>query len=30
MGWLRREEETKILPDITGSWLIPGYIGAIK
>jgi hypothetical protein len=30
MDWLRREEEAEILPDITGSWLIPDYIGAVK
>jgi hypothetical protein len=30
MDWPRREKETEILPDITGSWLIPGYIGAVK
>jgi hypothetical protein len=30
MGWPRREEEAEIPPDITGSWLIPGYIKAVK
>jgi hypothetical protein len=30
MGWPKREKEAEIPPDIIGSWLIPGYIGAVK